>query len=66
MNKGLKWMLLGIFLAVLSVWCLLAGEGDAVFAVVSVILPIVAIVCFATGFSLEREPENPRDKEQEQ
>lgn len=67
MNKGLKWMLLGIFLAVLSVWCLLAGAGDTVFAVASVILPIVAIVCFATGFSFEREPkgENPRDKEQE-
>ncbi len=66
MNRGLKSMLLGIFLAVLSVWCLLAGEGNAFFTAVSIMLPIVAIVCFAAGFSFEREPENPRDKEQEQ
>ena len=73
MNKQLKLMLLGIFLAAASCWCLLMhGSGTSLdlFAVAgAIVLPLAALLCFATGFTEERSkesneyPDVPQDKE---
>lgn len=54
MNRDLKWMLLGIFLGVAAVWCLVFGSTDSslVLLILGVyVLPLVAVICFGTGFS---------------
>lgn len=51
MNRELKWMLLGIFLAVVSVWCLLFASGNAVLSWFSVFLVILAVGSFAGGYT---------------
>ena len=62
MNRDLKWMLLGIFLGVAAVWCLMLGQGNAPFAIVGgYILPLVAVICFGTGFSGEGDKPPPDD-----
>lgn len=70
MSKGLKWMLMGIFLAVVSVWCLLYG---GVLAAASVFLIILAAGFFMGGYTCGQKknpypPEYPMEnnkKEQE-
>lgn len=52
MNHNLKWMLLGIFLGVAAIWCLVYGQGEILTSILGVyVLPIVAVICFGTGFS---------------
>lgn len=51
MSKELKWMLLGVFLAVVSVWCLLFASGNAVLSYLSVFLLILGVGFFAGGYS---------------
>ena len=72
MKRDVKWMLLGIFLAVASCWCLTAGAGNTFFGVLGFyVLPLVAIITFATGFTgvddpKSNDPENtdvPKDTE---
>lgn len=68
MQKGLKWMLLGIFLALASIWCLLAGTGSVLLLAVGFyILPLLAVISFATGFTCDRDPTQntsvPQDEE---
>lgn len=60
MDKGLKWMLLGIFLAVISVWCLLFG--GTILGWLSVFLLILAVGCFAGGYSFG-QPKNTEPPE---
>ena len=68
-NPSVRWMLLGIFLAAAAVWCLLAGSGGSTLlaALGFYILPILALVCFLTGFwGPGDDPENsdvPQDTE---
>lgn len=73
MKRDVKWMLLGIFLAVASCWCLLfaVGSSDAFWTFLCYALPIAAVITFATGFtgvdeSKSHETENtdvPKDTE---
>lgn len=52
MNRDLKWMLLGIFLGVAAIWCLMLGQGSTPYAILGgYVLPIAAVICFGTGFS---------------
>lgn len=53
MKQDLKWMLLGIFLAVASCWCVLfaAGSGDAFWTLLCYALPIAAVIAFVRGFA---------------
>ena len=48
----MKQMLLGIFLLVLSIWCVILGKLDDFTALlfIGVFLPVVAGVCFLLGF----------------
>ncbi len=48
--RGLRWMLLGIFLAVMSVWCLIGGQSDDIFLIAGLLLPIPSIICCVSGF----------------
>lgn len=59
MKHNTRWMLLGIFLGVAAVWCLLAGSGGSTVlaALGFYLLPIMALVCFLTGFSGQGEPQ---------
>lgn len=62
MNRSLKMMLTGIFLAVASVWCLIAGSGNTVFSVIGFyVLPLCAFLCFVTGFTAD-SPQEPKEK----
>ena len=62
MSRDLKWMLLGIFLGVAAIWCLMLGQGNAPFAIVGgYILPLVAVICFGAGFSGEGDKPPPDD-----
>lgn len=66
MNRSLKMMLTGIFLAVASIWCLIVGiEGSAVFSFIGFyVLPSCALLCFVTGFTEPPEkPSVPTDEE---
>ena len=65
MIRFLKWMLSGIFLAIASVWCLIAGSGNTVFAVLGFyILPLVALACFIGALCEPTEnPSVPTDEE---
>ena len=58
MKYSVRWMLLGIFLGVAAVWCLLAGSGGSTVlaALGFYLLPIMALVCFLTGFCGQGEP----------
>ncbi|MGO5114026.1 hypothetical protein ACTQ33_03195 [Candidatus Avoscillospira sp. LCP25S3_F1] len=68
MKRDLKWMLLGIFLGVSAIWCLLFGRGSVLFGILGgYALPIVAVICFGTGFSgytVEEEQPPPDDSSQ--
>lgn len=69
MNKGLKWMLTGIFLAVASIWCLLFG--GAVLGWASVFLLILAIGFFAGGYGYGQQkdagpPEYPTENNEKE
>lgn len=69
MTHNLKMMLLGIFLAALSVWCLLFGQNSVFFGWTSIILILAAIISFTSGFAPgfpnEKDPpEYPNEKEQ--
>lgn len=69
MIHNLKMMLLGIFLAAASIWCLLFGQNSAFFGWTSIILILAAIISFASGFAPgfpdEKDPpEYPNEKEQ--
>lgn len=75
MNRDLKWMLLGIFLGVAAIWCLMLGQGNMPFAILGgYMLPIVAVICFGTGFTgvddkpppAESSPKNPQNEESDQ
>lgn len=62
MNRDLKWMLLGIFLGVAAVWCLVFGSADrsTVLLFLGVyVLPLVAVICFGTGFTGEGDKPPP-------
>ena len=52
MNKEFKWMLLGIFLLLLSLWCLIYGKLDdlGLLLFVGAILPAAAVPVFLYGF----------------
>ena len=53
----MKKMLLGIFLLVLSIWCLVDGKLDdlTILLFVGSVLPILSIVCFFAGFFAKEE-----------
>ena len=54
MKRDIKWMLLGIFLGVAAVWCMAVAIADnsTLHAVLGYyILPVVAVIVFATGFT---------------
>lgn len=52
MKRDIKWMLLGIFLGVAACWCLTVGAGSVFFLVLGFyVLPVVAVIVFATGFT---------------
>ncbi len=58
MFQRLRWMLLGIFLAILSVWALLT-QTVFFMALGFYFLPLAAIACFLGGFfgnSPEKDP----------
>lgn len=57
----MKRMLLGIFLMLCSIWCLVFGEGSIFFGVASLVLALFALAYFINGFHA-REPEE-RHKE---
>lgn len=71
MHRDLKWMLMGIFLAVVGVWCALMG---GILAGLSVFVIILAVGFFAGGYAYTHQcntepPEYPmenNEKEQEQ
>ena len=73
MHHGIKMMLLGIFLAAASCWCLLLHGSSTSFdlfaAAGAVILPLAAIICFIAGFATDRPkepneyPDVPQDEE---
>ncbi len=52
MKGNLRWMLLGIFLMVLAVWCLVFGAVDDFFpaSLAGVLLPVAAISVFLAGW----------------
>jgi len=57
----MKRMLLGIFLMLCSIWCLIFSEGNIFFDAASIILALFALAYFGSGFCT-KEPEE-RDKE---
>ncbi len=57
----MKRMLLGIFLMLCSIWCLVFGDGNIFFGVASLMLALFALVYFGNGFCT-KEPEK-RDRE---
>ncbi len=59
MNRELKMMLLGVFLAAVSIWCLLFGQNSAFFGWTSIILILAAIISFTSGFA----PNPPGEKD---
>lgn len=64
MRWELKRMLLGIFLAVVSIWCLLFASGNAVLSWFSVFLLILAAGNFAGGYvGNQPGPRKPREKD---
>ena len=59
MNKAIRWMFLGCFLALVAIWCIVFGislEGTggrfvtALFMLAILVLPILSVICFAVGF----------------
>jgi len=54
-------MLLGIFLMLCGIWCLIFGEGNIFFDAASLVLALFALAYFGSGFHT-KEPEE-RDKE---
>ena len=52
MKQDLKWMLLGIFLAVASCWFILffAGSENVLLIMICYALPIAAVIAFVRGF----------------
>lgn len=53
----MKHMLLGIFLMVLSIWCLVYGKLDELPIVMflGLLLPLIAVVFFVGGFSSKKK-----------
>lgn len=56
----MKRMLLGIFLMLCGIWCLIFGEGNIFFDAAAIILALFALAYFGSGFHT-KEPEK-RDK----
>ena len=59
MKKAVRWMLLGIFLAVAAIWCIVfvismeGSGGGLVHALIwigTLVLPILSVICFGVGF----------------
>ena len=53
MQKNVRWMSLGCFLALMAIWCMTVAFGagrDDIFAVGYLVLPLPSILCFAAGF----------------
>jgi len=57
----MKRMLLGIFLMLCGIWCLIFGEGNIFLGAASLVLALFALAYFGSGFHT-KEPEE-RDKE---
>ena len=64
MKRDVKWMLLGIFLAVAAVWCLVLAGGSIVYIVMGYyVLPILAVITFFIGFGGAGNPPTSSQKE---
>lgn len=65
MKSDLKWMLLGIFLALASCWFLIltAGGGDGFLTMVAIALPIAAVIAFVRGFTGADGPKSRESNE---
>ncbi len=50
MTNNVKFMLLGIFLAVMSVGGFVLADEEEIFTIIAIALPIAAICAFAKGF----------------
>ena len=51
MKRDIKWMLLGIFLAVASCWCMVIASLSVVFVALGYyVLPLLALISFGVGF----------------
>ncbi len=50
MTNNIKFMLLGIFLAVMSVGGFVLADEEEIFLIIAIALPIAAIWAFAKGF----------------
>ncbi len=50
MTNNIKFMLLGIFLAVMSVGGFVLADEEEIFLIIAIVLPIAAVWAFAKGF----------------
>ncbi len=50
MTNNMKFMLLGIFLAIMSVGGFVLADEEEIFLIIAIALPIVATWAFAKGF----------------
>ncbi len=65
--RGLTSMLVGIFLAVMSVWCLIFGEGGTnIVTIAGVFLPIPAFICLMSGYCADSSDGTKNAAPQEQ
>ncbi len=64
MTNNIKFMLLGIFLAVMSVGGFVLADEEDFLLIIAIALPIAAIWAFAKGF-MGNAKENPSDKHED-
>lgn len=62
LKRSLRWMLAGIFLGIAAVWCVVLGGNTQPFVILGgLILPVLALVCFVTGFFESGPSGRPED-----
>ncbi len=65
MINNIKFMLLGIFLAVMSVGGFILADEEEIFLVIAIILPIMAVYTFIKGFRGCDEKQTQDEQNQE-
>ncbi|MFI3256973.1 MAG: hypothetical protein R3Y36_01595 [Spirochaetales bacterium] len=61
MKNEIKYMLLGILLAVFSVGACVAATEEDIFIVVAVALSVISLITFFKGFAGKNEKDNEED-----
>ncbi len=60
MDKNVKYMLLGIFLAVFSVGGFVLAAEEDIFIILAIALPIASIIVFSKGFANKKSEHNDK------